>query len=409
MAINTGVRTSFTDRTNTVKDNIDDRLDFLTPTELPFLNYLGFMSDAGGATGGANSLSFPCTQQRHNWLNDDLIPSVSLVATAYTAAGGSLVITTGEGGRFDDEDVIMVAPGGANANHAVMYALVTNVTTDTLTISELESTGVNCAVGDIVYLLGNARVEGTAASVITARTVDFGSTENFTQIFMAKVDIAGSDQSTERWGMREDPVDYQVTKRLKELAIQLERVALYSIRNATYPSTNSTRHYMGGLAYFIRDNATNQTNGLSADAAGADLDEVLLNNVLEDVWDQGGMPDTIMVSARQKRMIDSFLVPSVRTTRTEGTAGVIVGAYESNFGTLDVVLNRWIDPSDLIICTREYLGLGPLAGNGNSRAFFAEDLPKDGDYERKQIIGEYTMEVRNNTKAHGWIRNLSRS
>ncbi len=393
--IQTDQRSSFNDRT-TVKDNIDDKLDFLTPMETPFLSYIGFMKDGNGAKSGSNSLKFACTQQRHTWFNDDLIPSVSSVAVAYTAAGLQITVPDGESERFDEGDVLHIND---------MYCLVTSVShgTNILTVEELDSTGANAAVGDAIYILMNARVEGFAAADITFRSTDFGSTENFTQIFMDKVDLTGSEQSSERWGMDADPYEYQLNKKFKELAFKVERTALYGIRNGTYPTTNATARRMGGLAYFIRDGSgANVTS-----AAGQDLDDTFLNDLLEDIWEDGGMPDTIFVNMRQKRMLDSFLTPMVRVDRTETIYGVLVGQYMSNGGTLDVVLNRYVKPSDLIVVQREYIGLGPLAGNGKSRAFFHEMLPKDGDYDRGQIIGEYTMEVRNALKAHGWLENLS--
>lgn len=391
MALNTGRRNTFSDSTG-IKDNISERLDFITPTDLPFLNYLGYMSDAGGALAGSDTLSFDCIQPRHTWLNDDLVPSVAVVGTAYTSGDATLVVGTDQGARFDVDDIVMCGD---------TYWIVTSVTTDTLTVTDFLGDASH-AVDEVIYLIGNARVEGTAASVITARTTDFGSTENFTQIFMAKVDMAGSEESTERWGV-DNPYEYQVNKRLKELAIQLERGALYGSRNSVYPTTNATARRMGGLAYFVRDNAS----AIVEDAGGDDFDEIRLNDVLQEVWEAGGAPDTLMVPGRQKRLINSWIVPAVRVERTESTVGVIVGEYVSDFGTLSVVLNRWMKPTDAIITTKEYLGIGPLKGNGKSRSFFREALPKDGDYERDQLIGEYTMEVRNAEKAHAWIENLS--
>jgi hypothetical protein len=353
------------------------------------------MKDAGGALAGSNSLSFECTQTRHQWLNDDLIPSVSTVGTAYTASDPTLVVATGEGDHFDVDDVIMCGD---------TYWQVASVSTDTLTVTLLHDDAAH-AVGETIYIIGNSRVEGTAASVITAKHTEFGSTENFTQIFMDKVDMAGSEESTERWGINGDPYEYQVNKTLKRLAIQLERMAIYGKRNTNYPSTNATSRRMGGLAHFVRDNA----NAITYDAAGEDFDEIMLNDQLQEIWEAGGEPDTLMVGGRTKRLINSWLVPAVRVERTESTVGVIVGEYVSDFGTLTVVLNRWLKPSDAIIMTKEYLGIGPLNGNGNSRAFFREELPKDGDYTRDMVIGEYTMEVRNAEKAFCWIENLSTS
>jgi hypothetical protein len=395
MAVITGTRTSYVDRPS-VKENIDDRLDFLTPTDLPLLSTVGFMKEAAGATAGANTLKFPCTQTRHTWLNDDLVPSVATLNSTYTASSStSIDVGSGEGARFDVDDVVMIGE---------TYFLVTAVSTDTLTISVLAG-DANHSSGEVVYLIGNARTESVLASSLQSRTTDFGSTENFTQIFAEVVRISGTEAATERWGIAGDPYEYQLNKVLRELAIQLERDAIYGRRNTSYPSSNSTARRMGGLAEFIRD-----TSGANVrDAGGADLDEILLNRLLQDIWEDGGSPDIVMVGGRQKVMISGFLNPYVRVDRTETTAGVIVGTYVSDFGELQVVLNRWMKPDDLIILTSEYIGIGPLTGNGDSRAFAAEPLPKDGDRIQTLIVGEYTMEVRNNTKAHGWLKNLSTS
>lgn len=396
MSITEGTRSTYEDRSS-VKDNMDDRLDFLTPTDVPFLSYIGFAQEAGGAFAGANSLKFPCTQERHLWYNDDLIGSTTTLASAYTAADGQITVSDGESEKFRDGDIFMIGD-------TIFEVTATNHSTDVVTATAHHN-DANAANGATVYIFTNAWVEGTAASSITSRTTDFGSTENYTQIFFEVVRLTGTEMSTERWGVSGDPYDYQINKKMKELGIRLERAAIYNRRNSSYPSDNTTARRMGGLAEFVRD--ASGANVL--DANSEDLDEILLNNLLEDIWEDGGMPDTVMVPARQKRMISAFLSPYVRVDRSESTAGVIVGAYESDFGVVTVVMNRWMKPSDLLVLPSGEVGIGPLEGNGNSRAFFSEPLPKDGDYERTQMIGEYTMEARNATKNFGWYEDLSTS
>ena len=160
---------------------------------------------------------------------------------------------------------------------------------------------------------------------------------------------------------------------------------------------------MGGLFSYIRNNASSNLQ----DASSAKLTEKLLVDCLQDIWDDGGNPDTILVNATQKRVLSSFASPYVRTDRNENALGVIVGTYESEFGNLDIVLDRYVKPADLIIVQKEYLGIGALKGNGNDRSFFTTPVPVDGDRQIATITGEYTMEVRNATKAHGWIHTLS--
>ena len=160
---------------------------------------------------------------------------------------------------------------------------------------------------------------------------------------------------------------------------------------------------MGGLYGFIKTGASANVT----DASDAKLTEKTLMDALQDIWNDGGKPDTILVNATQKRVLSSFASPYVRTDRTESALGVIVGTYESEFGDLDIVLDRYVQAEDLIIVQKEYLGIGALKGNGNDRSFFTTPVPVDGDRQIAAITGEYTMEVRNADKAHGWIHSLS--
>lgn len=394
--IEMGTRSSFNDRT-VVRPNIDEQLDYLTPTDLPFLNYIGFASDAAGAWKGANSLKFPCIQQQHTWLDDDLVPTTSSVYSTFTLADAYVVVPDGESERFSVGDLYSIGD-------STYIVTATDHSTNRVTGTALSDDATHAA-NTAIRIMGNAHIEGELASAVEAKTTDFGQTTNYTQILMDKVSLTGTERSTERYGITGDPYDRELAKCLTRMGIQLEQLALYGRRNSSYPSTNTTARRMGGLAHFIRD----ATGANVTDAAGADFDEIVLNDMLQSIWSDGGAPDTLMVGPRQKRVISSFLVPAVRVDRTENMAGVVVGGYESDFGTINVVLNRWLRASDALFLTSGMIGIGPLDGNGNSRAFFTEDLPRLGDKDETLVTGEYTMEVRNPLKAHGWVENLSES
>jgi hypothetical protein len=55
----------------------------------------------------------------------------------------------------------------------------------------------------------------------------------------------------------------------------------------------------------------------------------------------------------------------------------------------------------------DMLGIGPLRGNGEDRSFSWNEMPKDGDYDRRFVLAEMTMEVRNRTRAHALIHNTA--
>lgn len=392
--VNSGMRTIF-QGSYTERLNISEFIDGIDPRDTPLLGILGMGTEAGTVSAGADTLAFPCTNTLHTWQNDTLIPIQGTLASGYTSGGGTLTFTTDEGDYVKAGDYIMVNE---------VYYVVTSVTNDSVDVTVVQGeSDANAASGDRWYKLGTLRLDGEAFPT-TYLSTDLTTTSNHTQIFSEAVSISGTSEATEKYGIT-DEFDREFDKKFQEMVLSLELAAHYGSRTGTFPTANSTRanvRRFGGLAHFIRDGSgANVTN-----AADAELTEKMLVDTLEAIWTDGGKPDTIIVGATQKRKMSSFMTPFVRTMRTEDTLGIIVGQYESEFGTLNIVLDRWVQPSDLIIIQSEYLGIGALKGNGVDRSFFIQEVPPAGDSRQAVITGEYTMEVRNATTAHGWIKNL---
>jgi len=141
------------------------------------------------------------------------------------------------------------------------------------------------------------------------------------------------------------------------------------------------------------------------DNGGAAITETALNNLLQQIWEEGGMPDTILLNGFNQRTVTSWATPRIRTDRDERMAGAHIGSYESDFGTLDLVVDRWLRPSDLPVITRSDIGIGPLGG----REFSSREVPSLGDYTQTEVLGEYTMEVHRGAMAHGWLYNTATS
>jgi Family of unknown function (DUF5309) len=76
--------------------------------------------------------------------------------------------------------------------------------------------------------------------------------------------------------------------------------------------------------------------------------------------------------------------------------------YESDFGVQRVVLCRWMPVDSMLLLDSSRLSVLPLAG----RSFQFKPLSSPGDSEVGMVMGEYTLEVRNEN-AHGLIRGLS--
>jgi hypothetical protein len=64
-------------------------------------------------------------------------------------------------------------------------------------------------------------------------------------------------------------------------------------------------------------------------------------------------------------------------------------------------MNRWLPDDMLLTLDSSRIKVVPLAG----RSFRYEELAKGGDYARGQLVGEYTLELRNEN-AHGLLQGL---
>jgi len=372
---------SVTDTTN-IKLDVSDVIDQLSPEEVPILDLIG-----------KDSLKTPCDQLEHQWLEDELRPRSGTLAAAYTAGSGTIILAAGQGQYLVSDDLVIV---GDN-----VMRVESGPGADTLQITAGlgDSNDTNQANGSTWRKLGHAAQEAGVARTDAAKTV-IVKPSNFTQIFKDWTMVSGTMQAIQRYGYASE-WSYQIEKVLKQLAIDMELNLVYGVKTAANgPPRKST---MGGLFQYIFlpgvANAWNTVQNL----AGGELTEITLNNALQRIWEVGGMPDTIFVNGFNKRKISGWATPRIRTTRDERTAGNYVTTYESDFGDLDIYKDRWLRPSDVLVLTKDEIGIGPL----NGRQFSSRELPVTGDFKWYEILGEYTMEVHKGATAHGWIYNTA--
>ena len=79
----------------------------------------------------------------------------------------------------------------------------------------------------------------------------------------------------------------------------------------------------------------------------------------------------------------------------------MVSIYESDFGVCRVILCRAVPADTVLLLDSGRINVVPLAG----RSFHYKPLASGGDYEAGEVIGEYTLELRNEP-AHAAIAGL---
>jgi len=365
-------------------EDVSDLIGIISPYETPLLDVLGDpMREA--------------TSTHHEWLEDSLLPNKdSINDSTFTDPAADTDFVVDNGGRFRVGDQIQV-----EGSEELM--LVTAVNSNTLTVVRgyAGTTPENLADNKIINILGNAALEGSDKP--SARFTNRTRCSNYTQIFTAAVEISGTDMAASHLGLA-DEMDYQKQERLREMIRDLEN----TIINGGLPGSNpegsgSVRRTMKGVMKHLSTNVFH--TGDSGFPSGADLDEAKLNYVLRKIWDSSnGNVDLIVVGGFQKRKINGFCSSNRTYGAGDTTFTDMVSVYESDFGVCRIVTTRWMPQDTAMLLDSSRVSVLPLAG----RSFHFKPLASSGDYECGELIGEYTLELRNEA-AHGIIRDLSTS
>ena len=163
---------------------------------------------------------------------------------------------------------------------------------------------------------------------------------------------------------------------------------------------------MNGIIQLIVTNDLAPGAGGMPDGGGTGNDELteeLLNAALRRVWDNSsGNIDTIVVGGAQKRKINEFASASRQYVPEDTSYRDMINVYESDFGVYRVIMSRWVPEDAVLFLDSSRLDVLPLAG----RSFHFKALAATGDSFKGQVIGEYTLEMKNEL-AHAKLRGLA--
>lgn len=232
---------------------------------------------------------------------------------------------------------------------------------------------------------GGATVEGADA---TKRALDARTRlNNWTQITSYVFGISGTQEATSQYGL-ESEYSYQLEKAMKIVKVMQEQILFNSTSSTGGMGTTCAT---GGRALtgLIDCLTTNVQTGSGTSCA---LTETLFNTLLQTIFENGnGRPDIAFANGFQKRRISGFSSNNVRyiNMQNEKTLRNTITAYESDFGTINVVLDRWVPKSVIPVLQMDTFKIAYL------RKPFVQQLGIVGDSKDAQIVTEYTLEYLN--------------
>ena len=253
----------------------------------------------------------------------------------------------------------------------------------------------------------NAQLEGDDATTkaITAR-VRLG---NYCQISTKTVRVSGTQQAVQTAGVPNELANQAMLAGLElKTDIESQMVGSNQARNA---GADATARVSASILSWIKTNTDKGTAGGAADPAAADgtgtrtdgtqiaFTESRLKSVLQKCWTQGGKPGTIMLGGGNKQAFSTFTGRASPIEETKSKKIVAsVTAYESDFGTLTVVPNRFMRTRDVLVLEMDKWAQAHV----NGRTMVNLPLAKTGDSDRRMMLSEYVLVARNE-KASGGV------
>ena len=258
----------------------------------------------------------------------------------------------------------------------------------------------------------NALVEGADASAADlSPTTRIG---NYTQIVGKTIQVSGTLEAVDKAGRKSEKA-YQLAKASAEIKRDIETI-ITANQGQAVGTSNSTARKMGSLLSYIKTNTSKNgtsvtgvdptTIGVSTRTDGTvrTFTETILKDVISKVFVSGGTPSALFVSPALKQVVSGFagLAAQRYQVPTSGQATILAGAdlYQSDFGVLQIVPNRFMRTRDALVLDPEYAALAYL------RPFQTNELAKAGDSDKTQILAELTLEVKNEA-AHGGAFDLT--
>jgi hypothetical protein len=253
----------------------------------------------------------------------------------------------------------------------------------------------------------NAQFEGNAYTAAAATpTVRRG---NICQIAVKVPRVTGTQRAVKHAG-RGDEMTYQVMLRGLELRRDIE-YNLVGLNQAKVSGDATTARKLATVQSWIATNV-NKNGGSNPTGDGTDarsdgtqrvFQEAQLKDVLSQCWTSGGKPDVVMVGSFNKQQFSTFTgrASPIEDTKSKKITAA-VSAYESDFGTIKVVANRFSRSRDGLVLQMDMWAKASL------RDMETQDIAKTGDSDAKALITEWTLEARNE-KASGIVADLTTS
>jgi hypothetical protein len=255
----------------------------------------------------------------------------------------------------------------------------------------------------------NARLEGDALA--RAAATNPVRKQNYCQISSRDATVTGTQRATNPAGI-DDMMAYQMS--LKSVELKRDQEAILLGNQGQNAGNTTTARTLRSFNAWLSGNGSRGTNGADSTAATAaaldgtagdirTLTEDIFKDAIKDAFDDGGAPKVALCGSFNKQIISGFTGrSSAREMVDAERVQASVSVYASNFGDIKIVPNRTQRGRDVYLVDPTKVAVAYL------RAFEPQEMGRVGDALTRDIISEYTLEMRH-ANAHAGIFDLATS
>jgi len=198
-----------------------------------------------------------------------------------------------------------------------------------------------------------------------------------------------------------------MTKRAKELKIDIEAICLSNQAKVTGAAATAPK--LASVLSWIKTNVSHVGTNPTGDGTDARVDgtqraftEAMLKTVMASVYTNSSEDlDVLMVGASNKAVVSGFTGNATKMVDvSEKQVVATVDVYVGDFHTVRVIPNRFMRTRDALLLNWSYWSIDWL------RPIRQVELAKTGDAEKRLLIGEYTLQAKNEASA-GLVADLT--
>ena len=259
------------------------------------------------------------------WLESQPMPRFDTLSASAASNATALPVTNGN--YFRVGDVLRLEAGDA----AEVTATAAGAVTAVRAIGTV--TAASAANASEVFIVSNVNSEGACLREIKTPKLD--NAYNYTQIVRTPFGITGTEAATKLYG-GPDRRRLQAETGIEHMR-QWEQIALTGARREDTTTAGKPKRFSGGMVEFCTSNVT---------SVGGTLTEAAFLTFLRTGFRYGGGRKILLASPLVINAIEGFARTNIQVTNDRAsTYGIEMKTYVSGQGTVDLVMERWLQDS----------------------------------------------------------------